>query len=198
MEGTYRLKFSLFEIVGKEVIHCKYIYSEPFTVYSAKRFPGMEESTFLSRSFADQGLKIRIRKEIRIRRRFGKRKGSGHQDGEEAEPKRARPRRREEGDDDDDDEECDASYSGESRRASPISEIPVCSEDEARRAYDAPNSHDDPYYAADHYPDPMADPTFAYGHPSRRPWIPGGRSEPPENVQAPSNMQMIPSPGAAI
>lgn len=34
------------------------------------RFPGMEESTFLSRSFADQGLKIRIRKELRQRRKL--------------------------------------------------------------------------------------------------------------------------------
>jgi hypothetical protein len=36
----------------------------------------MEESTFLSRSFADQGLKIRIRKEIRVRRKQSKRKES--------------------------------------------------------------------------------------------------------------------------
>ncbi|KAG9304489.1 hypothetical protein G9A89_020053 [Geosiphon pyriformis] len=79
MEGTYRLKLSLFEIIGygtprREVYHCKSIFSEIFIVYSAKRFPGMEESTFLSRSFADQGLKIRIRKEIRLRRRTNKRK----------------------------------------------------------------------------------------------------------------------------
>ncbi|CAG8616337.1 18586_t:CDS:2, partial [Acaulospora morrowiae] len=74
MEGTYRLKLSLFEIIGREVYHCKSIFSDIFVVYSAKRFPGMEESTFLSRSFADQGLKIRIRKEIRIRRRLAKRK----------------------------------------------------------------------------------------------------------------------------
>ncbi|CAG8561674.1 7898_t:CDS:2, partial [Cetraspora pellucida] len=74
MEGTYRLKLSLFEIIDREVYHCKSIFSEIFIVYSAKRFPGMEESTFLSRSFADQGLKIRIRKEIRIRRRLAKRK----------------------------------------------------------------------------------------------------------------------------
>ncbi|RIB21734.1 velvet factor-domain-containing protein [Gigaspora rosea] len=68
MEGTYRLRLSLFEIIERDVYHCKSIFSEVFIVYSAKRFPGMEESTFLSRSFADQGLKIRIRKEIRIRR----------------------------------------------------------------------------------------------------------------------------------
>jgi hypothetical protein len=66
-EGIYRLKFSLFEIVSGKVYHCRSICSDPFIVYSAKRFPGMEESTFLSRSFADQGLKIRIRKEVRVR-----------------------------------------------------------------------------------------------------------------------------------
>ncbi|ORE09585.1 hypothetical protein BCV72DRAFT_58352 [Rhizopus microsporus var. microsporus] len=70
MEGCYRLKLSLFEIVGKEVFHCKSILSDQFFVYSAKKFPGMEESTFLSRSFADQGLKIRIRKELRQRRKL--------------------------------------------------------------------------------------------------------------------------------
>lgn len=69
MEGDYRLKLSLFEIIGKEVFHCKSIISSVFFVYSAKKFPGMEESTFLSRSFADQGLKIRIRKELRQRRK---------------------------------------------------------------------------------------------------------------------------------
>ncbi|KAG1105418.1 hypothetical protein G6F39_000494 [Rhizopus arrhizus] len=70
MEGSYRLKLSLFEIVGKEVFHCESIISNQFFVYSAKKFPGMEESTFLSRSFADQGLKIRIRKELRQRRKL--------------------------------------------------------------------------------------------------------------------------------
>jgi Velvet factor len=44
--------------------------------FFTNRFPGMEESTFLSRSFADQGLKIRIRKEIRVRRKQSKRKES--------------------------------------------------------------------------------------------------------------------------
>lgn len=38
-------------------------YSEPFQVYSAKKFPGVIESTPLSRSFAAQGIKIPIRKE---------------------------------------------------------------------------------------------------------------------------------------
>lgn len=38
-------------------------FSEPFTVYSAKKFPGVCESTDLSKTFASQGIKIPIRKE---------------------------------------------------------------------------------------------------------------------------------------
>lgn len=68
VEGRYRLKLCLFETIGHEVHHCKSIYSKPFNVYTAKRFPGMEESTQLSRSFADQGLKVRVRKNPRARR----------------------------------------------------------------------------------------------------------------------------------
>lgn len=56
-EGSYRLKLSLFEVVGyvflfpcsfssplarNHVRHCKSIYSAPFYVYTAKKFPGME------------------------------------------------------------------------------------------------------------------------------------------------------------
>jgi hypothetical protein len=38
-------------------------FSEPFTVYSAKKFPGVIESTPLSKCFAQQGIKIPIRKD---------------------------------------------------------------------------------------------------------------------------------------
>ncbi|PCH43257.1 hypothetical protein WOLCODRAFT_121729, partial [Wolfiporia cocos MD-104 SS10] len=68
-EGSYRLKLSLFEVVGASVYHCKSIFSAPFYVYTAKKFPGMEESTQLSCALADQGIKIRIRKDIRVRKR---------------------------------------------------------------------------------------------------------------------------------
>ncbi|TFK88251.1 hypothetical protein K466DRAFT_585711 [Polyporus arcularius HHB13444] len=68
-EGSYRLKLSLYEVVGNNVYHCKSIFSAPFYVYTAKKFPGMEESTPLSCSLADQGIKIRIRKDIRVRKR---------------------------------------------------------------------------------------------------------------------------------
>jgi hypothetical protein len=39
------------------------VFSEPFQVYSAKKFPGVIESTPLSRCFALQGIKIPIRKD---------------------------------------------------------------------------------------------------------------------------------------
>ncbi|KDN35526.1 hypothetical protein RSAG8_11521, partial [Rhizoctonia solani AG-8 WAC10335] len=68
-EGSYRLKLTLFEVHGATVHHCKSIYSNPFYVFTAKKFPGMEESTSLSCSLADQGIKIRIRKDIRVRKR---------------------------------------------------------------------------------------------------------------------------------
>jgi hypothetical protein len=38
-------------------------FSEVFTVYSAKKFPGVVESTALSKCFATQGIKIPIRKD---------------------------------------------------------------------------------------------------------------------------------------
>lgn len=39
------------------------VFSEPFQVYSAKKFPGVIESTALSKCFAMQGIKIPIRKD---------------------------------------------------------------------------------------------------------------------------------------
>ena len=44
------------------------IFSDAFTVYPAKKFPGMTESSDLSITFARQGLKIPIRKETRTKR----------------------------------------------------------------------------------------------------------------------------------
>ncbi|KAL2835196.1 velvet factor-domain-containing protein [Aspergillus cavernicola] len=65
IEGDFRLKFTLFEMRKTEVVCLKSVLSERFTVSPPKSFPGMAESTFLSRSFADQGVKLRIRKEPR-------------------------------------------------------------------------------------------------------------------------------------
>lgn len=49
------------------------VKSKPFSVYSAKRFPGLGQSTALSRIIAEQGCRVRIRRDIRMRRRGEKR-----------------------------------------------------------------------------------------------------------------------------
>jgi len=48
--------------VGKAPVLAS-IFSDVFQVYSAKKFPGVCESTALSKCFASQGIKIPIRKD---------------------------------------------------------------------------------------------------------------------------------------
>lgn len=45
------------------------IKSANFTVYNAKKFPGLAESTVLSRTVAEQGCRVIIRRDVRMRRR---------------------------------------------------------------------------------------------------------------------------------
>ncbi|KAI9256466.1 velvet factor-domain-containing protein [Phascolomyces articulosus] len=97
-EGDYKLHFSLFEIVENvpdivilsvnQLTRCftfclyyrgtvqnrKTVLSDVFSVYTAKSFPGPLETTFLSRTFSDQGVKIRIRKENRLQASANSRK----------------------------------------------------------------------------------------------------------------------------
>ena len=47
--------------------------SDTFTVFSAKKFPGLHASTSLSRCIAEQGCRVRIRRDVRMRRRGEKR-----------------------------------------------------------------------------------------------------------------------------
>ncbi|SCV74252.1 BQ2448_6684 [Microbotryum intermedium] len=61
-EGKFRFKMSLFEIMEDGVRYCTSIFTDPFQVYSSKRFPGMTKSTELSKAFAEQGLRLRIRR----------------------------------------------------------------------------------------------------------------------------------------
>ncbi|KAF2153871.1 hypothetical protein K461DRAFT_266973 [Myriangium duriaei CBS 260.36] len=65
--GEHRLLFSLFELHKNsgEVVWHKSILSDVFTVHPQKEYPGLEESTHLSRTFADQGVRLRLRKESR-------------------------------------------------------------------------------------------------------------------------------------
>ena len=98
-EGKYRLSFNLFEelkeakdadsetatsnldhpnnkllrsspMAPQAHVHFRLeVKSEPFVVFSAKKFPGLTESTQLSRVVAEQGCRVRIRRDVRMRRR---------------------------------------------------------------------------------------------------------------------------------
>lgn len=103
-EGKYRLSFNLFEELkepkdadveptasspGSDAVkpqpnnamapqaHVHFrleVKSVPFSVFSAKKFPGLAESTNLSRVVAEQGCRVRIRRDVRMRRRDTKAK----------------------------------------------------------------------------------------------------------------------------
>jgi len=66
------------------------IKSCSFQVFSAKKFPGLNESTSLSRTVAEQGCRVRIRRDVRMRRRDTK-QGNDFDDGDDdyARPGRA-------------------------------------------------------------------------------------------------------------
>ncbi|KAL1922554.1 uncharacterized protein VTP21DRAFT_10093 [Calcarisporiella thermophila] len=73
-DGRYKLKFSLMKLGDEETLTdgnaaiIAQAFSDIFTVYSAKKFPGMTESTELSKAFARQGLKIPIRNDVRSKK----------------------------------------------------------------------------------------------------------------------------------
>ena len=100
-EGRYRLNFNLYEEIKdakdsdkdsplpqenlatttkpskptapKVFLHFRLeVKSIPFMVYSAKKFPGLATSTSLSRVVAEQGCRVRIRRDVRLRRRGDK------------------------------------------------------------------------------------------------------------------------------
>ncbi|EHL03057.1 hypothetical protein M7I_1031 [Glarea lozoyensis 74030] len=66
------------------------VKSQPFTVFSAKKFPGLAESTTLSRTVAEQGCRVRIRRDVRMRRRD---KAEEEFNGSQAHDMYARPNR---------------------------------------------------------------------------------------------------------
>lgn len=67
LEGFFKLQFNLYESRDKAVEYIKSITSERFQVHPAKNWPGMTESTVLTRTFSDQGVRLRLRKEPRFR-----------------------------------------------------------------------------------------------------------------------------------
>ncbi|THC95920.1 hypothetical protein EYZ11_004606 [Aspergillus tanneri] len=66
IKGNFRLKFTLFEIQGDTAHYLQSIFSAPFDVSPPRKFPGMVGSTLLTRSFVDQGVKLRLRKRPRV------------------------------------------------------------------------------------------------------------------------------------
>lgn len=62
IEGEFKLKFSFVDLSNDEMI---FKFSEPFRVYSAKKFPGVVDSSQLGRVFASQGVKIPIRRDTK-------------------------------------------------------------------------------------------------------------------------------------
>lgn len=65
--GTFRLHFSLYDLQTTEqaAVFLGSIATKPFKVMPPKDFQGLEESTYLSRAFSDQGVRLRLRKEPR-------------------------------------------------------------------------------------------------------------------------------------
>ncbi|KAI9311058.1 velvet factor [Dichotomocladium elegans] len=63
VQGEFRLKLSVFQITPEGAMYLDSIFTNTFKVYTPKQYPGALEATFLSRSFSDQGARIRIRKD---------------------------------------------------------------------------------------------------------------------------------------
>ena len=59
------------------------VFSQPFKVYSAKRFPGVVESTPLSAKFAKQGVKISVRKDTQGAKRKRNNDGDTNDSGDD-------------------------------------------------------------------------------------------------------------------
>lgn len=114
-EGKYRLSFNLYEetkrpdkdadkepaldskpavVGGQHDPEASFdwrmeLKSDVFDVFSAKKFPGLAESTHLSRMVAEQGCRVRIRRDVRMRRR-GDGKGAGDFDEDEVYERQSR------------------------------------------------------------------------------------------------------------
>lgn len=103
-EGRYRLRFALYEDTKEQqptndpneprefCVHRLDVKSKAFTVFSAKKFPGLAESTALSRIVAEQGCRVRIRRDVRMRRRNDRPRGRDSEDMDETAMLRAQRR----------------------------------------------------------------------------------------------------------
>ncbi|KAI0016777.1 velvet factor-domain-containing protein [Xylariomycetidae sp. FL0641] len=70
-EGVFAIRFDLLQMEfggdseADSLVTITSVRSEDFRVHAGKSFPGMAESTFLTRSFSDQGVRLRLRKDSR-------------------------------------------------------------------------------------------------------------------------------------
>jgi hypothetical protein len=71
LAGRFRLEFHLFEFRDNMTVNIGSGRSAVFTVVTAKDFKGMAQSTQMSRSFSDQGCRLRLRKEPRTTNKRG-------------------------------------------------------------------------------------------------------------------------------
>ncbi|TIA87696.1 hypothetical protein E3P81_03817 [Wallemia ichthyophaga] len=62
-EGYFKLHFRLFESRNLDIVEVASAISNVFTVHNPKNFPGMSESSYLTRCLASQGVRIRVRNE---------------------------------------------------------------------------------------------------------------------------------------
>ncbi|KYK61049.1 VosA [Drechmeria coniospora] len=66
-EGRFRIRFTLYErdqsSSSPSFLYVSELITNVFTVYPTKLFPGMTDSTPLTRTFSDQGVKVRLRKD---------------------------------------------------------------------------------------------------------------------------------------
>lgn len=67
LKGVFRLEFVLYEMKmdARRCVLLSRTHSDKFEVFAHKDFPGMQESTFLTRTFSDQGVRLRLRKDSR-------------------------------------------------------------------------------------------------------------------------------------
>jgi Velvet factor len=64
-EGHYKLRCSLFQRLGEDIIFRTSIVSNTLRVYAAKEFPGMAETTPLTLHLKNYGLRVKCSKSIR-------------------------------------------------------------------------------------------------------------------------------------
>lgn len=67
IEGSLQLRFSLFETRGDIVCYITDIVSSPFQIYSANEWPGMRQSTVLTKILRDRGIRLRVKNQPRKR-----------------------------------------------------------------------------------------------------------------------------------